>query len=148
MDARIPMGAKMAGYYCVGGTYMPAHQDTGGLMRVTVIGGSGVIGQELVEDLVFRGYRVTVVVPQGMPVPQSPVEGVEVVTGRLDDPGAVDAVVAGRRAVISTLDPRQRSLCDRRPLVEATAAVVAGMLRCGTVRYLGLGSPVVSLCPR
>lgn len=59
--------------------------------RVTVFGGHGAVGRELVEDLAFRGYLVTVFRPAGM-APSAPAgPGVEVVAGRPDDAEAVDA---------------------------------------------------------
>ncbi len=117
-------------------------------MKVTVFGGAGAIGRELVEDLVFRGYQVTVVVPAWLPTPAPLSDGVTVLTEDPTDPAVVEAVVAGRRAVINTLDPRLHPYDHRQPLVETTRQVVAAMGRCGTRRYIGYSTPVVSLCPR
>jgi uncharacterized protein YbjT (DUF2867 family) len=116
-------------------------------MKVTVVGGTGAIAQELIEDLMFRGYQVTVFQPQGMPAPPVKCQGAEVVTGALDDTAAVEAVVSGRRAVINTLDPRGRSWDRRQDLVEGTGHLLAGMHHQGVRRYIGHGTPLVSLCP-
>lgn len=117
-------------------------------MKVTVFGATSPIGQELVEDLLFRGYEVAVLVPGTVPVPAAWGEEVEVVTGEITDPAAVDAALRGAGAVISTVDPRLRPRSRRPDLVEGTAQIVAGMHRHGIRRYIGHGTPVVSLCPK
>ncbi|MFF0990938.1 NAD(P)H-binding protein [Kocuria nitroreducens] len=117
-------------------------------MKVTVFGAVGPIGQELVEDLLFRGYEVVAFVADAAQVPAGWGEDVELMIGQITDPAAIDAAVAGAGAVINTLDPRLRSRSRRPDLVEGTGHIVAGMRRHGIRRYIGYGTPVVSLCPR
>lgn len=117
-------------------------------MKVTVFGATGPIGQELVDDLLFRGYEVIAFVADPAQVPVGWGEDVELVVGRITDPAAVDAAVEGAGAVINTLDPRLRPRSRRLSLAEGTGLIVARMHRHGIRRYIGLGTPVVSLCPK
>src|SRR3712207_6132559 len=119
-----------------GGKCMPAHRVRGAHEGHRVRG-TGAIGRELVEDLVFRGYQVIVVISQWLPAPAPLSDGVTVLAEDPTDPAAAETVVAGRRAVITTLDPRLRPYDHRQPLVETTQQVVAAMGRCGTGRYIG-----------
>ncbi|MCM3689066.1 NAD(P)-dependent oxidoreductase [Kocuria rosea] len=116
-------------------------------MKVTVFGATSPIGQELVEDLVFRGYAVTTFLTDPAHAPDTWGPEVEVVAGQLNDPAAVEEAVKNAQAVINTLDPRHQPRSRPLPLVEATAHIVAGMHRHGIDRYIGHGTPVVSLCP-
>ncbi len=117
-------------------------------MKVTVFGATHPMGQELVEDLLFRGYEVTVFLHDPTPVPAAWGREVATVIGRITDPAAVDTAVEGAEAVISTLDPRLRPHSRRLSLAEGTGHIVASMHRHGIRRYIGHGTPVVSLCPR
>lgn len=117
-------------------------------MKVTVFGAISPIGQELVEDLLFRGYEVIALVADATQVPAGWGEDVRVVIGQITDPAAVDAAMDGAEAVINTVDPRLRPRSRRPGLVEATGHIVAGMHRHGIRRYIGHGTPVVSLCPK
>ncbi|MFI7495298.1 NAD(P)-dependent oxidoreductase [Kocuria sp. M4R2S49] len=117
-------------------------------MKVTVFGAVSPIGQELVEDLLFRGYEVIALVPGPSKVPAGWGQDVELVIGQITDPAAVDTALRGSEAVINTLDPRPRPRSRRLSLVEGTGHIVAGMHRHGIRRYIGHGTPVVSLCPK
>ncbi|WP_298585331.1 NAD(P)H-binding protein [uncultured Kocuria sp.] len=117
-------------------------------MKVTVFGAISPIGQELVEDLLFRGYEVIALVADATQVPPGWGEDVRVVLGQITDPAAVDAAMDGAEAVINTVDPRLRPRSRRPGLVEATGHIVAGMHRHGIRRYIGHGTPLVSLCPK
>lgn len=117
-------------------------------MKVTVFGAISPIGQELVEDLLFRGYEVIALVADATQVPPGWGEDVRVVLGQITDPAAVDAAMDGAEAVINTVDPRLRPRSRRPGLVEATGHIVAGMHRHGIRRYIGHGTPLVFLCPK
>lgn len=117
-------------------------------MKVTVFGALSPIGQELVEDLLFRGYEVIAFVADATQVPAGWGENVELVIGQVTDPATVDAALDGAGAVINTMDPRLRPRSRRLSLVEGTGHIVAGMHRHGIRRYIGHGTPVVSLCPK
>lgn len=117
-------------------------------MKVTVFGAISPVGQELVEDLLFRGYEVVALVADATQVPAGWGEDVQVVIGQITDPAAIDAAMDGAEAVINTVDPRLRPRSRRPSLVEDTGRIVAGMHRHGIRRYIGHGTPVVSLCPK
>ncbi|MEX5236179.1 NAD(P)-dependent oxidoreductase [Kocuria arenosa] len=117
-------------------------------MKVTVFGAVGAIGEELVEDLLFRGYEVVAFVSDPSEAPTAWGPAVQVVTGQITDPAAVDAALERSGAVINTLDPRLRPRSRRPILVEGTSHIVAGMHRHGIRRYIGHGTPVVTLCPK
>ncbi|WP_368823111.1 NAD(P)-dependent oxidoreductase [Kocuria arenosa] len=115
---------------------------------MSVFGGTGPIGGEIITELVCRGYAVTAFLPDHRDVPDAWGEAVQVITGDLGDPMAVDTAVAPADAVINALDPRRTRPGRRPPLVEATTTIVAGMHRHGIRRYIGLGTPAVTVCPR
>lgn len=117
-------------------------------MKVTVFGGTGVIGHELVADLLFRGFQVTAFVSASAQPPTAWRGNVAVVVGELTDAEAVDTAVAGSEAVINALDPRLRPRSREQCLVQGTRHIVASMHRHGVRRYVGHGTPVVTLCPR
>lgn len=117
-------------------------------MKVTVFGAVSPIGQELVEDLLFRGYEVVALVTDAAHVPTAWGEDVELVTGQITDPAAVDTALDGAEAVVNTLDPRVRPRARGLDLVEGAGHIVAGMRRRGIRRYIGHGTPVVTLCPK
>lgn len=117
-------------------------------MKVTVFGAVSPIGQELVEDLLFRGYEVTVFAADSTQLPAAWASDVELVIGQITDLAAVDSALDGAGAVINTLDPRLRARSRGPSLVEGTGHILAGMHRHGIRRYIGHGTPVVSLCPR
>ncbi|MFI7481308.1 NAD(P)-dependent oxidoreductase [Kocuria sp. M1R5S2] len=114
-------------------------------MRVTVFGADNDIGQQVVEELLCRGYGVLVFVTDPTTVPVTWGPRVQLSTGRLTDRAAVSAAVAWGEAVINALDPRLTRPSAH--LVEGTGVVVAAMARHGVRRYIGLGSPAVGRCP-
>lgn len=111
-------------------------------MRVTVFGGTGAIGREVVADLLFRGHEVVAFVPSLGQVPEDWGVSVDVVVGGLTDAAAVDAAVARAEAVINVLRPGR----DHRgeALVKATATIVASMEAHRVHRYIGHGNPAVT----
>ena len=117
-------------------------------MKVTVFGAVSAIGQELVEDLLFRGYEVVAFVADPSEALTTWGPAVQVVTGQITDPAAIDAALEGSGAVINTLDPRLGPRSRRPSLVEGTGHIVAGMHHHGIRRYIGHGTPVVTLCPK
>ena len=76
------------------------------MSRITVIGGTGYAGAAIATEAVKRGHQVTAV---SRTAPQTPVEGVEYVTGSIQDAAVLDQVVPGRDVVISALSPRAGS---------------------------------------
>lgn len=70
-------------------------------MRIIVFGASGPTGRQLTRQALAAGHRVTAVTRR--PESVSERDGLTVVGADVADPGAVDAVVAGGDAVLSTL---------------------------------------------
>jgi len=73
------------------------------MARITVLGGTGYAGAALVAEGARRGHDITAV---SRTAPEQPVEGVEYVTGSALDPAVLDAVLAGRDAVLVAVSPR------------------------------------------
>lgn len=71
-------------------------------MRITVFGANGPTGRLLTGQALAAGYEVAAVTrqPDSFPLHH---DRLEIVGADVLDPGAVDAVVAGRNAVLSTL---------------------------------------------
>lgn len=73
------------------------------MARITVMGGTGYAGAAVVAEAAKRGHQVTAV--NRSPV-ESPIDGVDYVTGSAEDASVLDAVVADRDAVVVALSPR------------------------------------------
>jgi uncharacterized protein YbjT (DUF2867 family) len=75
-------------------------------MRITVFGADGLTGRLLVGQALAAGHQVTAATrqPESFPLDH---EQLEVVGSDVLDPVAVDAVVAQRDAVLSTLGARR-----------------------------------------
>ena len=116
-------------------------------MNVTVFGGTGGVGSQVVEQLRSRGHHVTAYVRNPSKVPSSWGDDVTVVTGELSDAAAVDRAVQGADAVVSALGPSLDRKATGLPLVEGTRNIIEAMQRHGVRRYVGNGTPSV-LDPR
>jgi putative NADH-flavin reductase len=80
-------------------------------MKLTVLGATGNVGKELVEQALAAGHEVTVLVraPEKLGEIRS---RVTVVQGNVTDSEAISRAVAGRDAVLSTLGHRKNSPDD------------------------------------
>ena len=116
-------------------------------MKVAVFGAAGIMGWEVVDDLLFRGHEVIACVPDLDRCPPWGA-GVEVVAGDLTDPAIVEAVVSRAQAVVNVLGPGREQEVPGPSLVLGTQLIVAAMATHGVHRYVGHGSPVVRLCHR
>ncbi|MGW1063067.1 NAD(P)-dependent oxidoreductase [Streptomyces aureus] len=108
-------------------------------MKLTVLGATGGIGQEIVRQALGAGHQVTAVVrdPARLSVTGA---GLEVVRADLADPGPLRPAVAGRDAVLSGLGARSRK--DAGVAARLTRTVLAAMEAEQTRRLL-----VVSAAP-
>ena len=93
------------------------------MTRITVLGGSGYAGAAIVAEAAARGHDVTAVNRSAV---EAPVAGVEYVTGSALDASVLDAVVAGRDAVVIALSPRGDMAGKLEPIVEDLIARLAG----------------------
>jgi putative NADH-flavin reductase len=71
--------------------------------RITILGGTGYAGAAVVAEAVKRGHEVTAV---SRNQPESPIDGVDYLTGSVLDPAVLDAATINRDVVISALSPR------------------------------------------
>lgn len=93
------------------------------MARITVLGGSGYAGSAVVAEAHARGHEVTAV---SRTAPAKPVPGVEYVTGSVLDASVLDAVVAGRDAVVVALSPRGDMAGRLEGILEDLIARLAG----------------------
>jgi putative NADH-flavin reductase len=100
--------------------------------RITILGGTGYAGGAIVAEAAKRGHDVTAV---SRTQPETPVEGVEYVTGSVLDPAVLDAVTADRDVVISALSPRG----DMAGKVEAVLQDLASRLETTSSRLAHVG---------
>ncbi|MGN6502770.1 MAG: NAD(P)-dependent oxidoreductase [Pseudolysinimonas sp.] len=107
------------------------------MARITVLGGTGYAGAALVAEAARRGHEVTAV---SRTAPAEPIEGVEYVTGSVQDAAVLDRVLAGRDVVVSALSPR----AGLEGQLEAVAGELARRLD-GTATRLGYIGGVSSL---
>ncbi len=73
------------------------------MTRITVLGGTGYAGRNIVRVAAERGHTVTA---YSRNEPASPVEGVEYRTGDVQDPEVIRAAVTGTDVVVSAVSPR------------------------------------------
>lgn len=73
------------------------------MARITVVGGTGYAGGNIVREAVSRGHEVTSL---SRTAPDEQVSGVTYVTGDVLDPAVVDQAVAGADVVVEALSPR------------------------------------------
>ena len=108
-------------------------------MKLTVLGATGGIGQEIVRQALKSGHQVTAVVrdPARLTVTGA---GLEVFRSDLRDPEALRPAVAGRDAVLSGLGARSRK--DAGVAARLTRTVLGAMEAAGARRLL-----VVSAAP-
>lgn len=113
-------------------------------MKITILGGSGGCGRELLKQAVERGHEVTTLVRPSSKL-DAP-EGVEVSRGALDDPEFLRAGVRGRDAVLSALGlrlpglapwakPEQADFLDR-----STSAILEAMKAEGVSRLMAISA--------
>lgn len=73
------------------------------MATITILGGTGYAGGAIVAEAAKRGHDVTAV---SRTQPESPIDGVNYVTGSVLDPALLDATATDRDVVISALSPR------------------------------------------
>lgn len=93
------------------------------MARITVLGGSGYAGAAIVAEAAKRGHDVTAVSRGAI---DQPVAGVDYVTGSATDAAVLDAVTAGRDAVVIALSPRGDMAGKLEAIVDDLVARLAG----------------------
>jgi uncharacterized protein YbjT (DUF2867 family) len=107
--------------------------------RVFVTGGSGFVGQSVIEELLSRGYEVGALSRNG-----DLNTNAKVVRGDLFTPAALDEGIAGCDAVIHLvgiiMEKPSAGVTFRRIHVEGTKAVVDAAKRAGVRRYVHMSA--------
>lgn len=93
------------------------------MARITILGGTGYAGAAIVAEAAKRGHDVTAVNRSAV---DAPVAGVDYVTGSALDASVLDAVLAGRDAVVVALSPRGDMAGKVEPIVEDLVARLTG----------------------
>lgn len=101
-------------------------------MRVTVFGGTGKVGSEVVRQAMERGHEVVVLARDASRV--EPHNGLTIVEGSATDPDAVARALEGAEGVVSAMGAR--TLDPTSDLSDATAGVLTGMTAHGPERLV------------
>jgi NADH dehydrogenase len=123
-------------------------------MRVTVVGGAGFIGRQLVERLVRRGVLVRIVSRRAADG-RVPATQVERVVGSIEDPVTLERAVDGTAAVVNLVGTTGAKNAEQfyalhrdAPRRLAEAARRAGVRRLVHVSAMGIGLDAPSLADR
>ncbi len=122
------------------------------MARITVLGGTGYAGGNLVAVAAQRGHSV---VSYSRSLPENPVDGVEYRTGDLTDPAVLSAGITDADVVVSALSPRGelagagvlRSLEKRLAGAAAAAGVRLGVIGGAGSLLVAPGGPKVADTP-
>lgn len=110
------------------------------MARITVVGGTGYAGSNIVREAASRGHQVTAI---ARTVPAETIDGVTYISGDVLDPAVVQRAAAGADVVVEALSPRGALEGKLVGVVrELTAAAQAAGARLGVVG--GAGSLLVA----
>lgn len=120
------------------------------MTRITVIGGTGYAGSNIVAEAISRGHDVTAV---SRTAPATPIEGATYVQADLLDSAAVSGAIEGSELVLIALSPRGALDGNiRNVIANITAAATTAGVRLGVVGGAGSlhafeGGPLVKDTP-
>lgn len=106
------------------------------MARITVIGGTGYAGSNVVREAAARGHQVT---SYSRKAPEQPVAGVDYKTGTVLDESVLVQAVADTDVVVSALSPRG----DMEGQTSGVLAKVADLARNSGVRLGVIGARVL-----
>lgn len=110
------------------------------MTQITILGGTGYAGSHIAREAVSRGLSVRAF---SRSVPETPIEGVDYVTGDVQDAETLTAAVTGTDVVVVALSPRGGQEGKVAPLIARLAAEAeAANVRLGVVG--GAGSLLVA----
>nr|WP_255219714.1 NAD(P)H-binding protein [Kocuria salina] len=105
-------------------------------VRVVVLGAQTPLGQEVVDDLLFRGHQPTAVLEDAPATGSAPQHPVSVAVGDITDPAWLDSTVAEAGAVIDVLAAARGQAAAGRART-ATTHLVGAMSAHQVDRYVG-----------
>jgi putative NADH-flavin reductase len=105
------------------------------MMKIALIGATGMIGQRILKEALSRGHEVTAIVrdPSRVKVEN---ERLNVVIGNIFDEESIARAVRGHDLVISAFGPKAG---EEQTLVEATRSLISGVKKSGVSRLLSVG---------
>ncbi len=103
-------------------------------MRVVVVGGSGMIGGRVANELASRGHQVIAVARN--PEKIATVTGITATKGDVSDPVEMEKILKGVDAVVSAVSPPQG---QEQELIPATGALLAAARNAGVKRVIVVG---------
>jgi len=104
-------------------------------MRVLVYGATGMVGREVVTELLRRGHEVTAVTRGGAPGPVS--GGLTTRSGDVTDPASVADLAPGHDAVVTAVRPAPGEGPER--VVDAARTLTAALPGAGVQRLVAVG---------
>jgi uncharacterized protein len=105
------------------------------VMKIALIGATGMIGKRILEEALARGHEVTAIVRD----PSRTVDGSDkanAVVGNIFDVESIVHAIAGHDVVISAFGPKRD---EEETLVDATRSLISAVKRAGVPRLLAVG---------
>ncbi|MCW2525765.1 MAG: reductase [Pseudonocardiales bacterium] len=93
-------------------------------MRIAVLGGTGMIGSQLVAEAAARGHQVTSVSRSGN---DPKLDGVSAEAADASTPATIETVIAGHDVIVSALGPSREPGADHQPFLDIIATLIATM---------------------
>ena len=107
-------------------------------MKVALIGATGFVGSQILNEALNRGHQVTAIVRRVERLPQR--DGLTAVQVDITDVDALAAVLAGHDAVISAFNPARTMPGDVfQRMVDGATAIIAATKKAGVKRLLAVG---------
>jgi putative NADH-flavin reductase len=106
-------------------------------MKITLFGGTGTIGQRILDEALRRGHEVTAVVHRNHSFNNQ--QGLNVVNGDIDSPADVARVSEGADVLASAFGPSVSNPAPIEPLLAATKSLIEGAKQSGVPRLITVG---------
>ena len=106
-------------------------------MHIALIGATGFVGSAVLNELLQRGHRVTVLARN--PGKLSPRDGLTPVAADAPEAAQVAHAAAGHDAVVSAYNPGWTVPDIRDQFLQGTRAIIDGTKRAGVRRFLMVG---------
>ena len=109
---------------------------------ILVTGGTGFVGEEVVRELLARGYRVRLLVRHSLPSSLKDRLGIEIIRGDVLKPETLPAAMAGVQAVIHLIGiiAETSRVTFEQAHIDATRHVVDAAKQAGVTRYIQMSA--------